>query len=613
MRSKRHATARRRDRADITLLDGLRGLHRLRRCINGLGNLPAFTLKHHVRSGRIDWWELLRDDRQLRPYDFEFFFSIAGRRDTYHAENVRRLRVTGAPQVASLFGFWDLYVPLVIGRTSTLVFFCGQWAKELPTRELVTRVWRELSGREPVTDDALFLRWARCCLAVPVLTSEVQAGLVKLGGLLRPLFSGDSVSARRRIEGLRARAFVPELHDDGWVESCLDTTGLTRPPWGLDEFMDERILEETRLRHRPSQLAILVPRWMPETRHDQLDLWIQQRHFQHHAVRLAGEISDCVAGVLGDHAILVALAAGPSQRGRARSAYFETQCRRLQQMLDERHGFASVAALGSEVAPGQGLGPCFRSAALALEQAIRERRPLLRATAKPVAAVGDASLDVQRSRLRLQRAVELGRPDEARLEVLRYSRELVAATGGRSQAMIFYFLLSLRDMFASLESRGVLDRVHTRAVQTQAIDRLAAMTDPQSLMLEFERIVSEVATPASEHRAVNCVERVRDAVEWLRQNLDVEDAADVCARRAGLATSSFRRAFRRHHGLSFSTWLRQERLERAKRTLVLSSLRIAEVARDAGFRDVHTFIRCFRAKFGRTPGAFRHEGRLDGI
>ncbi|MFL5307331.1 MAG: helix-turn-helix domain-containing protein [Polyangia bacterium] len=43
------------------------------------------------------------------------------------------------------------------------------------------------------------------------------------------------------------------------------------------------------------------------------------------------------------------------------------------------------------------------------------------------------------------------------------------------------------------------------------------------------------------------------------------------------------------------------------------SLAISEVARDSGFGDVHTFIRCFRAKFGRTPGAFRRDGRLDGV
>jgi transcriptional regulator GlxA family with amidase domain len=99
----------------------------------------------------------------------------------------------------------------------------------------------------------------------------------------------------------------------------------------------------------------------------------------------------------------------------------------------------------------------------------------------------------------------------------------------------------------------------------------------------------------------------------LRDNLSVDDALETCARRAGLATSTFRRAFRQQQGLGFAAWLRRERLDASRRTLVLSALTIEQVARDAGFRDVHTFIRCFRARFGRTPGAFRREGKLDGL
>src|SRR6185312_16644932 len=102
------------DLAVREMVAGLRGLHRLRRCLNGLGDLPAFVLRQDVRSGRIDWWELLRDDRRLRPYDFEFHFSVAGRRDDYHESNLAALRASGSSRISSLFGFSDLYVPLII-------------------------------------------------------------------------------------------------------------------------------------------------------------------------------------------------------------------------------------------------------------------------------------------------------------------------------------------------------------------------------------------------------------------------------------------------------------------------------------------------------------------
>ena len=396
------------------------------------------------------------------------------------------------------------------------------------------------------------------------------------------------------------------------MSSCLDVTGLTRPPWGLDEFMDERIVEETRLRHRPSQLAILMPKLSERDGVDQLDRWVGQKRFQHHAAVLARQMPDCVAAPLGDHAVLVAFAADPSLRGRARQSHFESRCRLLQHTLEQQIGFASVAGLGVEVAPGQGLGQCFRQAVTALERADREGKALISAATRRPAS-SDPTGNLHRAGERLKRAFELGRADDARVELLHYSREVLAATGGRPQAMAVHFLLLLRDVLSSLEARGVLQPARGRVLHGQLMDDLAALADPQSLMAEFERAVAGLGRLATERDAADRLERLRGAVDWLRENLGVPEATEVCARRAGLATSSFRRAFRVQYGVAFAAWLREQRLNAAKRTLVLSALAVSEVARDSGFGDVHTFIRCFRAKFGRTPGAFRRDGRLDGV
>lgn len=591
---------------------GLRGMHRLRRCLTGLGDLPAFVLRHEVRSGRIDWWELLRDDRRLRPYDFEFHFSVAGRRDAYHAANVAALRTTESPQVSSLLGFSDLYVPLVIDRDFTLIFFCGQWTMEVPDRQKITGVWRELSGHEPVFEDPLFRSWARCCLRVPILNAALRDGLIAMGHLLGGLFSDDTPAAEQGIDRLREQVFLPFIHDDSWVESCLDTTGLTRPPWGLDDFMDVRIVEETRLLHRPSQLAVLAPELPARASGDGLDVWIQQRQFQHEALLMASKIPDLVAASLGDQAVLAALAAPPTLRGRVRQAHFEEQCRVLQQGLQERVGLRTVVGLGKEVAPGQGLGQSFRYAAAAVETALRTGTPLVRGSSAATDDY-DAPVDFRTLEARLKRAFEMGRAHRVPLEAVHYTREVMAATAAKPQAMAVEFLLLLRDVLGSLEARHVLQPARGRTLYATALDDLSAISDPQRLATEFERILAELAQLGAQPAGADRSERLRLAIEWLRENLGVEDALEVCARRAGLATSSFRRVFRKQQGIGFAAWLRQQRLDASRRTLVLSALSVEEVARDAGFGDVHTFIRCFRARFGRTPGAFRREGKLDGL
>jgi AraC-like DNA-binding protein len=61
-------------------------------------------------------------------------------------------------------------------------------------------------------------------------------------------------------------------------------------------------------------------------------------------------------------------------------------------------------------------------------------------------------------------------------------------------------------------------------------------------------------------------------------------------------------------GTSFSEFVREERLKRAHRMLLsprFDHLRISEIAYDVGFNDLSYFNRCFRRRFGCSPGEAR--------
>jgi AraC-like DNA-binding protein len=61
---------------------------------------------------------------------------------------------------------------------------------------------------------------------------------------------------------------------------------------------------------------------------------------------------------------------------------------------------------------------------------------------------------------------------------------------------------------------------------------------------------------------------------------------------------------------SVASWIRNQRLERARRDLTDPALRAMPVHRVAarwGFRDHSTFTRAFRAAYGLSPSAYRHE------
>jgi len=65
-------------------------------------------------------------------------------------------------------------------------------------------------------------------------------------------------------------------------------------------------------------------------------------------------------------------------------------------------------------------------------------------------------------------------------------------------------------------------------------------------------------------------------------------------------------------GMSFSEFVREERLKRAHRMLLsprFGHLRISEIAYEAGFNDLSYFNRSFRQRFGHPPGELRQPPR----
>jgi AraC-like DNA-binding protein len=82
------------------------------------------------------------------------------------------------------------------------------------------------------------------------------------------------------------------------------------------------------------------------------------------------------------------------------------------------------------------------------------------------------------------------------------------------------------------------------------------------------------------------------------------------ARRAGLSPRQVQRLFRAQ-GQTFSDYLREQRLERAKHMLTRSRyahLNVSAVAYEAGFGDLSYFNHAFRRRFGATPTEVRMEG-----
>lgn len=96
---------------------------------------------------------------------------------------------------------------------------------------------------------------------------------------------------------------------------------------------------------------------------------------------------------------------------------------------------------------------------------------------------------------------------------------------------------------------------------------------------------------------------IRHIDEHLGQPLDLDGLAQV----AGLSKYHFIRVFSHQMGNTPHQYLRQRRVDQARRLLQTTDLSVAEIVEQVGYRDISSFIAHFRMVMGLTPAQYRKE------
>lgn len=83
------------------------------------------------------------------------------------------------------------------------------------------------------------------------------------------------------------------------------------------------------------------------------------------------------------------------------------------------------------------------------------------------------------------------------------------------------------------------------------------------------------------------------------------------AEEAGISTTSLKKYFMLYFGKSISTYMKEQRLKKAKQLLKNTSLSIADIANDVGYENQGKFGTMFREEIGSTPLEYRRLHRSD--
>jgi len=102
--------------------------------------------------------------------------------------------------------------------------------------------------------------------------------------------------------------------------------------------------------------------------------------------------------------------------------------------------------------------------------------------------------------------------------------------------------------------------------------------------------------------------RLRRVVRYIHDNPDGDLSLDTLADVAALSRFHFHRVYRAMTGETCAETVRRARTYRASHLLVQTDLPLKEVAARAGYDNIQSFNRAFRAVFAQTPTAFRRSG-----
>lgn len=102
-------------------------------------------------------------------------------------------------------------------------------------------------------------------------------------------------------------------------------------------------------------------------------------------------------------------------------------------------------------------------------------------------------------------------------------------------------------------------------------------------------------------RAGSGVQRVADAVTWLRSNYDQAVSIEVLAKRVNMSVTSFHRQFRAVTGMSPLQYQKTLRLQEARRLMLATMMDAGAAGRRVGYFSASQFSREYSRFFGSAP------------
>lgn len=159
--------------------------------------------------------------------------------------------------------------------------------------------------------------------------------------------------------------------------------------------------------------------------------------------------------------------------------------------------------------------------------------------------------------------------------------------------------------FVHAGTKGKVKELFHRFAEARHHGSLADSLTVKACLIELLAEYIRLAAADRERARIKQSERLERLLRYIRENLDKPLSNAMLAEIYFTHPTHFVRAFREETGQTPARYIRNLRLETAKRLLEETTLSAAETAARVGFPDPAHFSRIFRQRYGMSPAVWR--------
>ena len=576
--------------------------------------LPVYLVEWNPKKAlqegekELDWMDLARPiNAMLRPQHFESFFGKDRVRDAHYHNALTEAALTNQPVVKELYGTCDLFHPLPqeVGMPRTFLY-AGQFLRQPPDWETISQAWYEMTGQEAASANRDFVLYVRMLLDLPVFDPSLLESIKSFFTQYARYLTGgqDDGDIREEVDRINSTQFARLWPIRDWVDSIISPNKFLPPPWHFVGKLTDWMKVGIGIQNLPTTAMTLMPLDSQKELMDPVRTLLRNAKIQRECIRFARSLDNTAATSLQDYGVSIVTSC--KQHGNKHQLRTELQetAQKFREFVKTRFGVNTVVGIGRSLPPGSPLNESHQEAVLALHMCVQLDKSILFHDEH-----GDAEhfkyAQLQQAADELLEALNRDSSTALKLASDRYVQFVLRYGNQRIEVVRGQFLATLFQMFNTVQRRNpmrqdaknsFIDDLTVRVEETRSIEQLIDSFNDSVQRLSF------VSTKAWRGPSVMLLEAT---LQYLKDNYFEPLPLPEVARKAGFSVPVFTRVFKQATGTSYLNYLRQIRIERARKLLATTLLTLEQIAQACGFNSQHHLIRAFKKVTHMTPGAYR--------